>query len=67
LVRTLSDDGLRAKAWGAPVEFAWRSSLPLDATIHVVEASYGESCQNCTPKYPAPTFSVRQIPVESVI
>jgi hypothetical protein len=45
--------GLRAKAWGAPVEFAWRSSLPPDGTIHVVEATYGESCQNYTPKYPA--------------
>ena len=44
---------MRAKAWGAPVEFAWRSSLPPDGTIHVVEATYGESCQNYTPKYPA--------------
>jgi hypothetical protein len=45
--------GLRAKAWGAPVEFAWRSSRPPDGTIHVAEATYGERCQNYTPKYPA--------------
>jgi len=45
--------GLRAKPWGAPVEFAWRSLLPPDGTIHVVEATYGESCQNYTPRYPA--------------
>ena len=43
---------LRAKPWGAPVEFAWRSSLPPDGTVNIVDATYGESCQSYTPKFP---------------
>jgi hypothetical protein len=42
---------LRSKQWGAPVEFAWRVP-PVEGKIHVVEATYGESCRSYTPKFP---------------
>jgi hypothetical protein len=44
---------LRAKAWGAPAEFAWRASRPEDGTVDVVEATYGENCRNHVPAFPS--------------
>jgi hypothetical protein len=49
---------LRAKRWGAPVEFAWRVP-PVEGKIHVVEATNGENCRNFTPKFPDFNFIER--------
>jgi len=49
---------LRAKRWGAPVEFAWRAPPP-DGTIDIVEATYGGSCQGYKPKFPAFNYVAR--------
>jgi hypothetical protein len=49
---------LRAKRWGAPVEFVWRAPPP-DGTIDIVEATYGGSCLGFKPKFPAFNYVAR--------
>ena len=40
---------LRAKAWGTPAVFAWRSPPP-DGTLNIAEATYGRSCRYYWPR-----------------
>jgi hypothetical protein len=44
---------LRAKPWGAPAEFAWRTSRRDEGKIDIVEATYGGNCRSHTPPYPS--------------
>jgi hypothetical protein len=43
---------LRAKPWGAPATFPWRTSPPEDGMLDIVAATYGENCRSHTPRYP---------------
>jgi len=47
---------------GRRVEFAWRPRCRADGTVNIVDATYGESGQSYTPKFPDTIGSAGAMP-----